>query len=174
LTPPSERPQDQLRLRSGGAPPRERAIQPHSTALWTILSLSLLGYFFWYYRAQRECQRLLEDRSDPWLWMMMLFPGMLLVIPYAVAQARVVARVEIAAREHLTIIGEHERNIVLPCQLRRRIAGPPANRRDLCAGMALQCREMPKVRPSACADDANTYALSHGRLSSRCHLLRES
>ncbi len=101
LTPPSERPQDQLRLRSGAAPPRERVIQPHSTALWTILSLSLLGYFFWYYRAQRECQQLLEDRSDPWLWMMMLFPGMLLVIPYAIAQARVVARVEIAARQPL-------------------------------------------------------------------------
>lgn len=105
MTPAAQRPQDQLRLRAGAAPPREQAIQPHSTVLWTILSLSLLGYFFWYYRAQRECSRLLEDRSDPWFWMVMLFPGMLLLIPYAIAQARIVARVEIAARRPLPIVG---------------------------------------------------------------------
>ena len=74
-------------------------IEPHSVALWTVLSLPLLGYFVWYYRAHRDCSRLLEDESsDPWFWMAMLFPGVLLLIPYAVAQAKMVARVEIATR----------------------------------------------------------------------------
>ena len=92
------RPQDRLVFREGAARPEERVIQPRSAVLWTVLSLPLLGYFVWYYRALRDCERLLDDGSDPWFWMAMLFPGVLLVVPYAVAQARVVARVEIATR----------------------------------------------------------------------------
>jgi formate-dependent nitrite reductase membrane component NrfD len=38
------------------------------------------------------------------MWMAMLFPGMLLVIPYAVAQARIVARVEVATRRPLPTV----------------------------------------------------------------------
>jgi hypothetical protein len=97
MMPVSERPQDRLRLRPDASPTRG-VIDPRSAVLWTILSLSLIGYFIWYFRAQRDCSRLLNRDSDPWLWMAMLFPGMLLVIPYAVAQARIVARVEIASR----------------------------------------------------------------------------
>lgn len=104
MTPVSERPQDHLRLRPD-APPEHRPIDPHSTVLWTILSLSLIGYFIWYFRATRECSRLLDHSSDPWLWMAMLFPGMLLVIPYAIAQARIVARVEVASRRPLPTVG---------------------------------------------------------------------
>jgi hypothetical protein len=85
-------------LREGSARPGENVIRPRSVALWTVLSLPLLGYFVWYYRAQGDCIRLLDDTSQPWLWMAMLFPGMLLVVPYAVAQARIVARVEVATR----------------------------------------------------------------------------
>lgn len=88
-------------LRDGAAPPGGGLIETRSTVLWTLLSLPVLGYFAWYFLAQRDCRRLLEDASDPWFWMVMLFPGMLLVIPYAVAQARLVARVEIAARRPL-------------------------------------------------------------------------
>ncbi len=85
-------------LREGMAPPDDHLIEPRSVLLWTVLSLPLVGYFVWYYRALRDCARLLDDGSDPWFWMAMLFPGMLLVVPYAVAQARVVARVEVATR----------------------------------------------------------------------------
>jgi len=73
-------------------------IEPRSVALWTALSLPLLGYFVWYYQAHRDCERLLDDGADAWFWMAMLFPGMIFVVPYAVAQARVVARVEVATR----------------------------------------------------------------------------
>jgi hypothetical protein len=93
------RPQDRLVLREDAVHPIERVIEPRSVALWTALSLPLIGYFVWYYRAHRDCSRLLDDEaSDPWFWMAMLFPGMLLLIPYAVAQAKIVARVEIATR----------------------------------------------------------------------------
>ena len=104
MTPVSERPQDRLRLRPD-APPGHRPIDPHSTVLWTILSLSLIGYFVWYFRATRECSRLLDRDSDPWFWMAMLFPGMLLIVPYAIAQARIVARVEVATRRPLPTVG---------------------------------------------------------------------
>jgi hypothetical protein len=100
----SSRPQDRLVLRPGAAQPHERVIDPHSVALWTALSLPLVGYFFWYHRALRDCNRLLEDSSDPWFWLAMVFPGMILVIPYAVAQARLVARVEVASRRPLPTI----------------------------------------------------------------------
>jgi hypothetical protein len=100
MTPVTQRPQDRLRLRPG-APPGHRVIEPHSTILWTVLSLSLIGYFVWYYRATRECSRLTDRHSDPWFWMAMLFPGMLLLVPYAIAQARIVARVEVASRRPL-------------------------------------------------------------------------
>ncbi len=92
------RPQDRLALREGAAHPNERLIEPHSVLLWTILSLPVVGYLVWYHRAQRDCARLLGDESNPWFWMAMLFPGMLLLIPYAAAQARIVARVEVASR----------------------------------------------------------------------------
>ena len=93
-----ERPQDRLRLRDGAVDGGQGLIEPRSTALWTLLSLPLLGYFVWYYRVHRDCARLLDDDSEPWFWMVMLFPGMVLLIPYAIAQARVVARVEIASK----------------------------------------------------------------------------
>jgi hypothetical protein len=102
---PSSRPQDHLRLREGAAPLGARLIEPRSVVLWTALSLPLIGYFVWYYRAQRDCTRLLNDGSDPWFWMVMLFPGMLLLIPYAAAQARVVARVEVASESSLGTVG---------------------------------------------------------------------
>jgi hypothetical protein len=92
------RPQDRLVLREGAARPHERLIEPRSVLLWTVLSLPLVGYFVWYYRALRDCARLLDDGSDPWFWMAMLFPGMILMVPYAVAQARIVSRVEVATR----------------------------------------------------------------------------
>jgi hypothetical protein len=98
------RPQDRLVLREGAARPEERLITPRSAALWTVLSLPLLGYFVWYYLAQADCRRLLDDHSEPWFWMVMLFPGMLLLIPYAVAQARITARVEVATRMPLTTL----------------------------------------------------------------------
>lgn len=98
MSDPGTRPQDRLRIREGAVRAQERVIEPHSVALWTVLPLPLVGYFVWYYRAQRDCARLLDDSSDPWFWMAMLFPGMLLVLPYAVAQARIVARVEVASR----------------------------------------------------------------------------
>lgn len=79
----------------------QAVIQPQSTALWTLLSVPLLGYFVWYFRATRDCSRLLDDGATPWFWMAMLFPGMVLVIPYAIAQARIAARVELASRQSL-------------------------------------------------------------------------
>jgi hypothetical protein len=94
-------PQDHAVLREGAAPPRVGLIEPRSTALWVLLSLPILGYFVWYFRAQCDCRRLIDDASDPWLWMAMLFPGMILVVPYAIAQARIAARVEIATRRPL-------------------------------------------------------------------------
>jgi hypothetical protein len=99
------RPQDHLRIRSAAAVRPQRVIQPRSTLLWTVLSLPLLGYFVWYWLALRDCSRLVEDDSEPWFWMAMLFPGLILVIPYMAAQARVVARVELASRSSLSTVG---------------------------------------------------------------------
>jgi hypothetical protein len=93
-----DHPQDRLRVRPEVALRGHRVIEPRSALLWTVLSLPLLGYFVWYWRALRDCSRLLDDDSEPWFWMAMLFPGVVLVIPYAAAQARVVARVEVATR----------------------------------------------------------------------------
>lgn len=95
------RPQDRLHVRPGAVRPGERVIDPRSVILWTFLSLPLIGYFVWYYRAHSDCSRLLDDSSDPWFWLVMVFPGMLLVVPYAVAQAKMVARVELATRRRL-------------------------------------------------------------------------
>jgi hypothetical protein len=86
-----------LVLREGAARPNERLIEPRPVLLWVLLSVPVVGYFFWYYRAQCDCARLIDDDSNPWFWMAMLFPGMVLVVPYAVAQARVVARIEVAS-----------------------------------------------------------------------------
>ena len=102
MTAPPARPQDHLRLRDDAVAGGPAVVQPHSTALWTVLSLPLLGYFVWYFRATRDCARLLDDGSEPWFWMAMLLPGMVLVIPYAIAQARIVARVELASRASLS------------------------------------------------------------------------
>jgi len=94
-------PQDRVALREGAAPQGSGLIEPRSTPLWVVLSLPVLGYFVWYFRAQCDCRRLVDDTSDPWFWMVMLFPGMVLVVPYAIAQARIAARVEIATRQPL-------------------------------------------------------------------------
>lgn len=102
MTQPFERQQDHLRIRPDGAVREHRVIEPRSTLLWTMLSLPLLGYFVWYWRALRDCSRLIDDDSEPWFWLAMLFPGLILVIPYAAAQARVVARVEVASRSSLS------------------------------------------------------------------------
>ena len=98
MTSSRPRPQDRLLLREGALPAGEHVIASRSPALWMLLSLPLLGYFVWYHRAQCDCRRLLDDNSDPWLWMALLFPGMFLLVPYAIAQARIVARVELASR----------------------------------------------------------------------------
>jgi hypothetical protein len=105
MTQPFARPQDHLRIRSDAAVRTQRVIGPRSALLWTLLSLPLLGYFVWYWLALRDCARLVEDESEPWFWMAMLFPGLILVIPYAAAQARVVARVEVASRSSLSSVG---------------------------------------------------------------------
>lgn len=102
MTQPLARPQDHLRIRTGPAVRDQRAIHPRSTVLWIVLSLPLLGYFVWYWLTLRDCSRLIDDDSEPWFWMAMLFPGLILVIPYAAAQARVVARVEVASRQSLS------------------------------------------------------------------------
>jgi hypothetical protein len=102
---PLVRPQDHLRIRPDTAVREQRMIPPRSTALWTVLSLPLLGYFVWYWLALRDCSRLLDDDSEPWFWMAMLFPGLILVIPYAAAQARVVARVEVASGSSMSSVG---------------------------------------------------------------------
>jgi len=102
---PLVRPQDHLRIRPDTPVRAQRVIPPRSTALWTVLSLPLLGYFVWYWLALRDCSRLVDDDSEPWFWMAMLFPGLILVIPYAAAQARVVARVEVASRSSLSSAG---------------------------------------------------------------------
>jgi len=105
MTQPLGRPQDHLRIRPAAAAREQRVIEPRSTLLWTVLSLPLLGYFVWYWRALRDCSRLLDDDSEPWFWLAMVFPGLILVIPYAAAQARVVARVEVASRVSLSSAG---------------------------------------------------------------------
>jgi hypothetical protein len=97
------RPQDRLNVREGAARPADRIIDPHSVLLWTLASLPVVGYFVWYFRALQDCTRLIDDGSDPWFWMAVLFPGMFLIIPYAIAQARLVARVEIATRRPFAI-----------------------------------------------------------------------
>jgi hypothetical protein len=102
---PLVRPQDHLRIRPDMAVREQRVIQPRSIVLWTVLSLPLLGYFVWYWLALRDCSRLIDDDTQPWLWMAMLFPGLILVIPYVAAQARVVARVEVASRSSLSSAG---------------------------------------------------------------------
>jgi hypothetical protein len=103
--PDHARPQDRLRIRSEADVRAQRVIQPRPTALWVLLSLPLLGYFVWYWLTLRDCSRLVDDDSEPWFWMAMLFPGLILVIPYAAAQARVVARVEVASRSSLSSAG---------------------------------------------------------------------
>jgi hypothetical protein len=105
VTQPLARPQDHLRIRPDAAVREQRVTQPRSIVLWTVLSLPLLGYFVWYWLALRDCSRLIDDDSQPWFWMAMLFPGLILVIPYAAAQARVVARVEVASRSSLGSAG---------------------------------------------------------------------
>lgn len=102
---PLVRPQDHLRIRPDAVVREHRVIQPRSIVLWTVLSLPLLGYFVWYWLALRDCSRLIDDDRDPWFWMAMLFPGLILVIPYVAAQARVVARVEVASRSSLSSAG---------------------------------------------------------------------
>jgi hypothetical protein len=102
---PLVRPQDHLRIRPDTPVRGQRVIPPRSPVLWTLLSLPLLGYFVWYWLALRDCARLVDDDSEPWFWMAMLFPGLILVIPYAAAQARVVARVEVASRSSLSSAG---------------------------------------------------------------------
>jgi hypothetical protein len=102
---PLVRPQDHLRIRPDAAVREHRVIQPRSIVLWTVLSLPLLGYFVWYWLALRDCSRLIDDDRAPWFWMAMLFPGLILVIPYVAAQARVVARVEVASRSSLSSAG---------------------------------------------------------------------
>jgi hypothetical protein len=104
MTQPLARPQDHLRIRSDATVRAQRVIGPRSTVLWTVLSLPLLGYFVWYWLTLRDCSRLVDDDSEPWFWMAMLFPGLILVIPYAAAQARVVARVEVATRSSMSSV----------------------------------------------------------------------
>jgi hypothetical protein len=95
------RPQDTVRLVAGAEPDVDSPISPRSVPLSVLVSLPVVGYFYWYWHATRDCARLLDQDIDPWAWLCMVFPGMILVIPYMYAQAKLVARIETATREPL-------------------------------------------------------------------------
>lgn len=95
------RPQDTVRLVPGAEPDIDSPISPRSVPLSVLVSLPVVGYFYWYWRATRDCARLLDQDIDPWAWLCMVFPGMILVLPYLYAQGKLVARVEVATREPL-------------------------------------------------------------------------
>jgi hypothetical protein len=90
----SDVPQDEVTLRE---PLLSTPLIPRrSRALAVAVSLPLIGYTYWYYRATSDAHLLLGRRANPWPWVVMVFPGVLLVLPYAYAQAKLVARVEVA------------------------------------------------------------------------------
>lgn len=95
------RPQDTVRLVPGAEPDVDSPIEPRSVPLSVLVSVPVVGYFYWYWHATRDCARLLDQDIDPWAWLCMIFPGMILVLPYFYAQGKLVARVEIATREPL-------------------------------------------------------------------------
>lgn len=68
-----------------------------------VISFSFLGYLWWYARAVRDCARLQSSEIAVWPWLAALFPGALLVLPYFYAQAKLVARVEIATARPLKL-----------------------------------------------------------------------
>jgi hypothetical protein len=96
------RPQDTVRLVPGATADIVPAIAPRSVAFSTLVSLPIVGYFWWYWQATRDVARLLDEELDAWFWLCMVFPGMLLVVPYVYAQVKLVARVEVATREPLS------------------------------------------------------------------------
>jgi hypothetical protein len=96
------RPQDSVRLVPGAEPDIVHAIEPRSVVVSVMVSLPIVGYFWWYWQATRDVARLLDEQIDPWFWLCMVFPGMLLFVPYVYAQVKLVARVEIATREPLS------------------------------------------------------------------------
>lgn len=96
--------QDRVVL-SPRAPVRAGPARPARSVLASVLiSVPLIGYFLWYYRATRDCEELLGEDLNPWQWLVMLFPGLVLLFPYGYAQAKLVARVELAAAEPLRAI----------------------------------------------------------------------
>jgi hypothetical protein len=94
----------------GASPDIAPAIEPRPVAFSVLVSLPIVGYFWWYWQATRDVARLLDEEIDPWLWLCMVFPGMLLLVPYVYAQVKLVSRVEIATREPLS-----ERAYLLVC-----------------------------------------------------------
>jgi hypothetical protein len=97
-----DRPQDSVRLVPGAEPDIAAAIAPRSVLFSTLVSLPIVGYFWWYWQATRDVGRLLDEDIDAWFWLCMVFPGILLVVPYVYAQVKLVARVEVATREPLS------------------------------------------------------------------------
>jgi hypothetical protein len=96
------RPQDSVRLVPGAEPDIFPAIAPRSVEFATLVSLPIVGYFWWYWQATRDVARLLDEEIDAWFWLCMVFPGLLLVVPYVFAQVKLIARVEVATREPLS------------------------------------------------------------------------
>jgi hypothetical protein len=96
------RPQDSVRLVPGAEADIFPAIAPRSVELSTLVSLPIVGYFWWYWHATRDVARLLDEEIDAWFWLCMVFPGLLLIVPYVYAQVKLVARVEVATREPLS------------------------------------------------------------------------
>lgn len=96
------RPQDFVRFVPGAEPDVDSAIAPRSVVFSVLASLPVVGYFWWYWQATRDVAQLLDEDIDPWLWLCLVFPGLLLVVPYVYAQVKLVARVELATREPLS------------------------------------------------------------------------
>lgn len=95
------RPQDTVRLVPGAEAEISSPIEPRSVPLSVLVSLPVVGYFYWYWHATRDSALLLDQEIEPWAWLCMVFPGMLLVLPFIYAQVKLVARVEAGTREPL-------------------------------------------------------------------------
>jgi hypothetical protein len=65
------------------------------TGAWLLTVATLLVYFFvWYYKINDETRRYLRDDSiRPWHSVIVIFPGVLLVIPYFVSIYRTAERI---------------------------------------------------------------------------------
>jgi Domain of unknown function (DUF4234) len=66
------------------------------TVVWLLTLVTLLVYFFiWYYRVNDDARRYLHDDSiRPWVSVLAIFPGVLLIVPYFVSIYRTAQRIE--------------------------------------------------------------------------------